>query len=101
MIFYLVFYLLNSYQLFYNKSYSTICFLFSVSCFYLLLFSLLQPFYQQLYLLRRISCFFRSSLTFTLGDIKQKTRLEAKRQDVKNNKRQETGNKKHIVKQAL
>jgi len=69
-----------------------LCFLFLA--FYLLFFSPLQSFYRQLYfLLRIISCFFRSSLTFVSGDIKQK-----RRQDVKNNKKQETGqNKKHIV----
>jgi len=75
-----------------------VLFISSFLFFYLVLLILLQPFYRQLYFLLCISCFFRSSLTLISGDIKQKT--EAKRQDVKNSKKQETGNKKHIVEQA-
>jgi len=41
-----------------------LCFLFLV--FYLLLFFLCNRFYQQLYFLLRISCFFRNSLTFMI-----------------------------------
>ena len=65
------------------------CFLFLISCF--------LPFaFNSFAIDNCISCFFRSSLTFISGDIKQKTGEEVKRQDVKNSKKQETGNKKHI-----
>jgi len=55
------------------KTYFTMCSLFPVSCFFTFcLFLLCNHFHQQLYFLLRISCFFRNSLTFISGDIKQK-----------------------------
>jgi len=86
-------------SLFYNVLFVSY-FLFFTFCF----FSSLQLFYQQLYFLLHISYFFRSSLTFISGDIKQKIKSKKTRQckkdNVKNNKRQETRNKKHIVEQV-
>jgi len=64
-----------------------------ISCF--LLFS-------PLYFLRFINnCISFEVLNFYLGRYKTKIREESKRQNVKNNKRQEVGNKKHIVETGL
>jgi len=72
------------------------CSLFPVSCFFTFYYFLLCNHFID----NCISCFFRSSLTFISGDIKQKIG-EVKRQDVKNSKKQEIGNKEHIVEQTL
>jgi len=45
--------------------------------------------------------FLSKFVNFYFGRYETKNRIRKKRQDVKNNKRQETGNKKYIVEQAL
>ena len=76
-------------------------YLFSVTCFFTFCFFLLcNRFVNNIFYTYFL--FLSKFINFYFGRYKTKnSEKEAKRQDVKNNKRQETGNKRHIVKQAL